>query len=207
MAHLASDRHCYRARGDSLSDVLGNGLFFVLPTFIDATGSIFMLASHFGLGIICIVLITGVAYISIIHATKSNDATMCAEALDRRDSKAVIKNESLTNVELLKYFCMEPYGVMRYSKSLLRTQKASWDWDIYRLTIDLLRDTVQVSGELRIRHFELLLTFTSGVVAGSLLIAHQIIAEDLDIGLFVMFLTYINSILASCECHLVSPLP
>lgn len=106
-----------------------------------------MLASHFGLGIICIVLVTGGAFILILNASKARDVALRTEFVDRNDIKAAIKNESHTNVELLKYFCMEPYEITRYSKSLIRAQKADWDWDIYLYIVQLLQQSVQVSGE------------------------------------------------------------
>ena len=119
--------------------------------YVNMVGSVIVLASTFGPGIICVVTVTGLAYICVLIATKNQDAALRAEYVDRSDIQAALKNESISNVELLKYFCMEPYEVTRYSKSLLRTQKAAWDWNIYLYTVGLLEEAVQVSGKLCIR--------------------------------------------------------
>lgn len=135
-----------RSRGDSVREVLDTGLFYMLPMVFNMTGSIFILATQFGTAIIIVVLFTSAAYVSVVNISKQRTAELRLAWLDQSDNKAAIKNESISNVELLKYFCMEPYEIARYRKSLLRTQKADWNYYINNHTIQLLEEAIQVSG-------------------------------------------------------------
>ena len=130
---------------------MANGLEYLLfnlsPIVINMVGSGVILATHFGLPVISIIGATAIAYLVTLEISKAKHAALRAEYIDRTDNTSAIKNESVSNVELLKYFGMESYEVNRYGKSLLHTQKADWDWDIYIYTVQLIQDNVQVVGK------------------------------------------------------------
>lgn len=130
-----------------MTEVLDVALFYIFPMIFDMTGSMIVLASQFGPGILGIVAATGVGYVGILNTSRKRSAELRAEYLDRSDNKATIKNESITNVELVKYLGTEPYEVNRCFKSLLRMQKADWEYDIYRSTVSLLEEAIQVAGK------------------------------------------------------------
>lgn len=115
--------------------------------FFNIIGSVFVLASQFGSAIIIIVSLTAIAYLTVISVSRKRKLELRTECIDRSDIKSAIKNESISNVELLKYFCMEPYEVGRYSKALLREQKADWEYSIYTHMTLLLEEAIRVSGE------------------------------------------------------------
>lgn len=98
------------------------------------------------MSVICVVVGTGAAYFATMSLSRDRYAKLRAEYIERRDNTAAIKNESISNVELLKYFSMEPYEINRFSKSLLRNQKADWTWDIYSYTVNMTEELVQVAG-------------------------------------------------------------
>lgn len=135
--------------GNSLANCLEYLLFQLCPLFINMAGSAAILASHFGPSVIAIIGTTAVAYLATLQVSMGRHAALRAEYVDRTDNTSAIKNESINNVELLKYFGMEPYEVNRYSKALLHTQKADWDLDIYAYTVQLIQDNVQVIGRSR----------------------------------------------------------
>lgn len=193
-----------------MASALDNVLFRLLPLAFNISGSIIILATEFGPAVISVVSLTGAAYISIVSISRKRQTEFRIRYFDRADNKAAIKNESISNVELLKYLCMEPYEVSRYSKAVLQTQKAGWDNSIYSENVFLLEDTIQVCGESQIiiiMGAELLLSLAVGTLAGAFLIANQIIKGQLDVGRFVMSLTYINSILDNCKLSHLPSLP
>ncbi|KAK9899155.1 P-loop containing nucleoside triphosphate hydrolase protein [Cystobasidium minutum MCA 4210] len=160
--------------GTSMASGLDYILFKFIPLCLNMAGSAAVLASHFGLPVISIIVVTGAVYLLIFEFTKGRHIALQAEYVDRSDGTAAIKNESITNVELLKYFGMEPYEINRYSTSLLHTGKADWDWDVYAYTVQLLQDNVQVVGTL----------------AGAWLIVMQVYNGEQEVAIFVMYLTY-----------------
>lgn len=114
---------------------------------INVGGSGIILASHFGPGLNAIIVTTAVLYIGTPEVSKGRRAALRAEYINRTDNTSAIKNESISNVELLKYFGMEAYEVNRYNTALLHTQKADWEWKLYVDTVQLIQDNVQVIGE------------------------------------------------------------
>lgn len=130
-----------------MESVLEQGIFYLIPTAFDLMGSVILLAGQFGVTIVIVVLLTGFAYVSVVGVCRKRQTELRVARTDRFDDKAAIKNESLSNVELLKYFCMEPYEVSRYAKASGRAQKANWDAEIYGYTVDLLKEAIKVSGE------------------------------------------------------------
>lgn len=114
---------------------------------VNMAGSVAVLASQFGPGILCIVVTTGVGYVGLLSVFRKRSAELRAEYVDHCDNKAAMKNESITNVDLVKYFGTEPYEINRYSKSLLRAQKADWECDIYEYTFSLLEEGLKVAGK------------------------------------------------------------
>lgn len=105
-------------------------------------GSALVLGAHFGTSVIAIIAATGIAYLATLQYSRGEQAILRAEYMDRLDNISAIKSESIGNVELLKYFGMEPYEIDRYSKALLHTQKADWAYRIYLLVIRLVQDNL-----------------------------------------------------------------
>lgn len=149
---------------------------------------------------IAIIAATAVAYIATLQFFRGEQAILLAEYTDRLDNTSAVKNESISNVELLKYFGMEPYEIDRYGKALLHKQKADWVYRLYLLVIRLVQDNVQVVGgflQLVISRYLQLIVMTAGTVAGACLIALKVYVGEVEVGVFVMYLTYIGSIMNS----------
>lgn len=140
-------RSCSSRGGIAVAGTLDYLLFQLAPMLIKLAGSFSILALHFGPGLFGLSVITGLAYISVLELSRGKLVALGSEYRQRSDNTSAIKNESISNVELLKYFAMEPYEVTRYSRSLIGSQKADWDWDLYLFTISLLRSAIQLTGE------------------------------------------------------------
>lgn len=192
--------NCRSRGGSSVSGVLDFLLFSLAPTIFNIAGSFSVLASHFGPELICIIGITGVLYIAVMEVSRSKTVALGRECRQRSDNTAAIKNEGISNVELLKYLGMEAYEVNRYSNSLVGLQKAEWESGLYDHAAELLQNSIQVAGKAHVWiSFNPAEYYLTGTLMGSAWVADQVYEDKINVGIFVMYLTYASSILGNCE--------
>lgn len=135
----------------SRSDVLQEGLellvFSLAPQILELIGSVLFVANQFGMPLLYIILITSTSLFIVNQATRKTARAQSTAFYDRMDHRWELQTESVSTIELLKYFCMEPYEINRYGKASYQMYKALWTKQVYSNARDLTLDLIRLSGK------------------------------------------------------------
>lgn len=66
---------------------------------------------------------------------------------DRNDDVAAIKNESVTNIDLVKYSGSETYEIGRYSSQFSHNQRAAFEFRIFQIMSQLTQWLILDAGK------------------------------------------------------------
>lgn len=162
----------------SISNILNYLLFNMIPTIVDIIVGIvyFITAFNFWYGLI--VFITMLAYL-VITVLITEWRTKFRRTMNNLDNvKSGVAVDSLLNFETVKYYTAESFEVNRYKKAVIDYQRASW----------------QSSASLSLLNVTQSLIISLGLLIGTLLCAHAVVAGNLTLGDFVLFCTYVTQL-------------
>ncbi|KAL7063931.1 hypothetical protein AAHC03_05000 [Spirometra sp. Aus1] len=162
----------------SVSNILNYLLFNIIPTIVDIIVGIvyFITAFNFWYGLI--VFVTMLAYlVGTVFITEWR--TKFRRSMNSLDNvKSGVAVDSLLNFETVKYYTAESFEVNRYRKAIIDFQRANW---LSLASLSVL-NVVQS------------LVITLGLLTGTLLCAHAVVAGNLTLGDFVLFCTYMTQL-------------
>ena len=164
----------------SISSLLSALVFNILPTFLDIGIAVGYFIGVFDLyfGIIVLVAMSAFMFITVVLTEwRTKFRRTMIEADNDARQKAV---DSLLNFETVKYYGAESYEVNRFRNAILAYQEADWQSQASLVFLNTMQNIV----------------ITSGLLAGTLLAGHQVIAGVLTVGDFTMFLTYMTQLYA-----------
>ncbi|CAG8624387.1 19709_t:CDS:10, partial [Gigaspora rosea] len=164
----------------SIVSILSSILFNIIPTLVDITIAIIYFTLAFDLFFGMIVFITMSLYIisTIIMTEWRTKYRRLTNQLDNAmEAKAV---DSLLNYETVKLYAAEPFEVEQYTRAILDYQMADLKSN---MTLYILNTAQNV-------------TIQFGLLAGLLLCAVRISKNEMSIGDFVMYLSYILQLYA-----------
>jgi ABC-type bacteriocin/lantibiotic exporter with double-glycine peptidase domain len=118
-------------------------------------------ANQFGLPLLYIILVTSTSLFIVNQATRKSFRDRNTATYDRMDHLRSLQTESVGSIELLKYFCMEPYEITRYSKASHGLYRALWTQQVYQNARGLTLDLIRLSGK-RICTFSLSMNLSAG---------------------------------------------
>lgn len=161
---------------DSINNLLNYILFSIVPTIVDIIVAIIFFISAFNKWFGLIVFITMSLYIvATIMVTEWR--TKFQRRMNLADNAQKAQSvDSLLNFETVKYYGTEAYEVESYRKAILKYQTEEWK---SMVTLNILNTLQNI-------------TICSGLLAGSLLCIHMIVAKQgLTVGDYVLFASYI----------------
>ena len=121
-------------------------LFNLSPVFLDIGAAIVYLWVAYGLELVCIIFATGILYLGITASFQSAKNKLRSLRNEAVDSRNALKNESIANTDLVKYFSAERFELNRFRESTLKEQHISYEYKIYELGIDLTQHLVVHAG-------------------------------------------------------------
>ncbi|XP_046747696.1 ATP-binding cassette sub-family B member 6 [Diprion similis] len=161
---------------DSINNLLNYILFSIVPTIVDIVIAIVFFISTFNKWFGIIVFVTMTLYIAAtIGVTEWR--TKFQRRMNLADNAQKARSvDSLLNFETVKYYGAESYEVKCYREAILKFQTEEWK---SMITLNILNTMQNV-------------IICSGLLAGSLLCLHMVVAhEGLTIGDYVLFASYI----------------
>nr|CAG4648537.1 EOG090X02PU [Polyphemus pediculus] len=165
---------------DSINGLLSYLLFNILPTIADILIAIIYFATAFNPWFSLIVFVTMAIYMAgtiIVTEWRTKYKRLMNQEDNKLRGRAV---DSLLNFETVKYYGAEKYEVDQYKEIMIKYQLEEW-----RSSASLnLLNTVQN------------VVMTTGLLAGSLLCVYFVSENQLTIGDYVLFGTYITQLYA-----------
>ncbi|KAK1124402.1 hypothetical protein K0M31_006762 [Melipona bicolor] len=161
---------------DSVNNLFNYILFSIIPTIVDIIVAVAFFVVAFNKWFGLIVFLTMSLYIAAtIFVTEWR--TKYQRRMNLADNAQKARSvDSLLNFETVKYYGAESYEVDNYRKAILEFQVAEWKSMITLNILNTLQNII----------------VCSGLLAGSLLCLHMIVAkQDLTIGDYVLFASYI----------------
>ncbi|KAI9325906.1 P-loop containing nucleoside triphosphate hydrolase protein [Zopfochytrium polystomum] len=159
----------------SIGSLLSAILFNIGPVFLDIGLAAGWFIYLFDIATGVIVLVTMGLYI-LLTIVITEWRTKFRREMNQLDSASRARAvDSLLNFETVKYYNNEAYEVDRFEKSFIEYQEADWKSTTSLSFLNTAQNTV----------------ITLGLTAGCLLCASRVVAGELTIGDFIMFITYI----------------
>ncbi|KAI3642591.1 hypothetical protein MP228_012146 [Amoeboaphelidium protococcarum] len=152
--------------------------FNIFPVLVDIAIAVIFFVIQFDVYFGIIVFVTMALYLIVtiqITEWRTKFRRIKNELDNATNSKAV---DSLLNFETVKYYGNEDYEVAQYSDRITQYQKADWD------------------NQLSLRYLNLSQNFviTAGLLAGGLLCAKRVADGELNVGDFVLFISYLQQL-------------
>ena len=122
-------------RADSASNFLDYALFGVAPVFIDLFIGVSYIQFTYGWTVTLALGCTAAGYLGTTWLTRADQIKYRSAQRDREDRTQGIKNDSISQVELVKYSSSESYEAARYADSLIFNQRAYFEWSVYYRTV------------------------------------------------------------------------
>ncbi|KAG7090845.1 hypothetical protein E1B28_009927 [Marasmius oreades] len=165
-------------RGAAINHTFELLLFNILPTFLDIAVALVALCVTFEWTLGLVIFVVMFAYVSA-SVVLTQLRTRIRRQMNERDViTRGIHTDCLLNYETVKYFGGEDYEAARYQDALREYQTLE-----YRVIISLnLLNLVQ----------NFIITF--GLLVGSIIVARQVIAEELGSSYFVIFIAYLGQL-------------
>lgn len=123
-------------------------VFEIGPVFIDLVATIFYVSAVWGTGVSSIVMATSAVYMTVFFYTRKREIVLRSISNDVEDDLGALKNESIANVDIVKYFSAEQYEVKRYNKGTLKSLEASFAYTCYDRVGDLVKDITIETGKI-----------------------------------------------------------
>eukprot|EP00794_Sanderia_malayensis_P015285 gene15285-16862_t len=162
----------------SIDSLLSYILFQILPTIADIVVAVVFFATAFNGWFALIVFVTMLLYL-IATITITEWRTKFRRDMNEKDNKTKAKAvDSLLNFETVKYYNNEAFEVDRYTEAIEDYQNCQWK---ALATLNLLNTAQNV-------------VITIGLVIGLLYCSHLVMMGRLEVGDFVMFLTYMRQL-------------
>lgn len=160
---------------DSIDNLLSYILFSITPTLVDIVIAVVYFVSAFNLWFGLIVFSTMVLYIiSTIVVTEWRTSFQRRMNLADNEQKAR-SVDSLLNYETVKYYGAEAYEVVSYREAIVNYQKEEFK---SLITLNMLNTIQNV-------------IICSGLLAGSLLCVSMVVKNELTVGDYTLFASYI----------------
>lgn len=135
-------------RADSASDFLSFFLFEIAPLFIDLVLAGTYVTAVYGPSLTAVAVVAGGLYLSVAILARPQKIERQTRTVSRSDRVSAYKNESVSNVDLVKYFSAEQYEIGRYIKGYALLQKARLELSFFRRMTDLAETFAMQAGEL-----------------------------------------------------------
>ena len=121
-------------------------LFDITPTLLDAGVAAIYLWIIYGPNLVWTVLVTCGLYVAITTAFQPTKNKLRSLKNDIRDSVQALKNESIANTDVVKYFSAERFEINRFREGSAKNQHVSFQYNIYEFGIDLAQNLVIYAG-------------------------------------------------------------
>lgn len=165
-------------KGASLNTFLESVTFNVLPMLVDLGVAVVYFLFYFDAYYALVIAVVTFWYIYITIRMASWRADIRRQATNASREEDAVKNDSMMSYETVKYFNAEAYEFNRYREAVNKYQKAE-----YLVTFSLaLMNTIQN------------LVFMFGLVVVCFIAAYQVTSGLLDVGDFVVLLTYMTQL-------------
>lgn len=186
--HLSLRWHLGRKTGEvirmvdrgssSIENLLSYILFQILPTIVDLAVALVFFGAAFNGWFALIVFVTMSLYI-VVTIGVTEWRTKYRRDMNTKDNitKAVAV-DSLLNFETVKYYNNEGFEVKRYNDKIHDYQKSQW-W--VQMSLNILNTGQNV-------------IITLGLLAGMLYCAKLVVQGTLDVGDFVLYITYVRQL-------------
>jgi len=162
----------------SIVSLLSYILFNIVPVFVDIGVAVGYFVFAFGWAFALIVFVTMTLYIiSTVYVTEWR-TKFRREMIELDNNSRTRAVDSLLNFETVKYFNAEDWEVDQYDQTIRAFQQADW----------------KSSASLNVLNTAQNAVITAGLLAGCLLAAKQVVDDQLTVGDFVLFLTYITQL-------------
>lgn len=135
------------ARADSVSDFLEFALFHLFPVIIDLCVGSTYLTAKYGSGVTVVLLATSAGYFFALATTRTKQAQLRSERIDRGDDLSAIRTESLSHIDLVKYFAAERYEIKRYRTAYCQVQRANMTSTLLSRATDAGEDLITELGK------------------------------------------------------------
>ncbi|KAJ3120159.1 Homocysteine S-methyltransferase 1 [Nowakowskiella sp. JEL0407] len=165
---------------NSIGSLLSYLLFNIIPVVVDIVVAVLVFLTTFDVWLSLIVLTTMTLYIIatiLITEWRTSFRKEMIELDNKTRSRSV---DSLLNFETVKYYNAEEWEVGKYEQSLREYMKADW---VSSASMNLLNSVQNLIIQL-------------GLLAGSLLCAKRVVEDELTVGGFIFFLTYLGQLYA-----------
>ena len=116
------------------------------PIFLDVGVATIYLWVAYGPSLVWTVLVTGILYLAITASFQPTKNRLRSRSNEISDSVRALKNESIANTDLVKYFSAERYEVNRFREGTLKEQHISYQYKIYDAGTDLAQHLVIHAG-------------------------------------------------------------
>lgn len=104
------------------------------PVVIDYVVGVVYFYYNFGMTLVLALAVTTAGYFAASLYTRQTRMRLRAVVRDREDRSAGIKNDSISQVELVKYSSAEAYEASRYLEAVIFRQRALFERIIYNRT-------------------------------------------------------------------------
>ncbi|CAD6567708.1 MAG: hypothetical protein CYPHOPRED_002012 [Cyphobasidiales sp. Tagirdzhanova-0007] len=134
-------------RARSASSFLSTVVFEISPIFLDLGVAAVYLWAAYGPNLVWTVLVTGMLYLTVAASFQPTKNRLRSLSNEVGDSIRALKNESIANTDLVKYFSAERYEVNRFKEGTLKEQHVSYQYKIYDAGTDLAQHLIVHAGE------------------------------------------------------------
>lgn len=141
------------SRAESASDFLDFALFQSGPVIIDAAIAVVYFQLSYGWPLTLALACTTLGYLGTTYWTRQAQLQYRAAQRDGEDRTAGIKDDSISQVELVKVSSSESYEAARYTDSLIYNQRAYFEWTVYYRTVNFTQGLIVSIGKCSHKRF------------------------------------------------------
>jgi ABC-type transport system involved in Fe-S cluster assembly fused permease/ATPase subunit len=123
-------------RADSAADFLDFVIFQLFPIFVDMGVGAIYFGIVYGWVLVAVLGLTCATYATVTTLTRPRLLRLQALKKDQEDKNAGLKNEAISQIELVRYMAAERYELFRLEKAVASTQSVSLEESIYYASIE-----------------------------------------------------------------------
>lgn len=123
-------------------------LFEFGPAAIDFGALVLYVTAVWGTSISFVLAVTAAAYMIAEVWTRRVKIGIRRTVNTASDNLSALKNESIANVDIVKYFSAEQYEIDRFRRSTLKHLETQYTSSCYTRAVDMVQDVTVTIGEL-----------------------------------------------------------
>ncbi|GAA5856039.1 hypothetical protein JCM8547_002951 [Rhodosporidiobolus lusitaniae] len=166
------------SRAEAINDFFEILIFQFIPIIIDLPVAFFVLYSYYGLSIVGVVSVVSIVYVATSITLAQSRVKMYRTVRDENQYMHQIRTDALFNYDTLKSSVAEAFERTRLMHAIRRSQASYYQVYAAWNSLSLLQNAI--SG--------------FGLLVCSFILARRVVDGYMDIGLFVTFTSYLNSL-------------